>query len=345
MMNAVSEQTLTRMLRESGCLTGGGVESSVQTPSSYTATMSKLYDLQLTYSADSSGPRPQRCLMKVTEPGMFRAGRAESNFYRFANRNGRSTPAALVDVYGTLIDEASQRAVLLMKDVDGPFVSSDWPVPFQQKGCLCAVEALAGIHAHWWGDPQHEAVEALGAPARAEVVQRIRSTGQSLLDRLGDALSPARRSLIEQLIDLYPDLHEARLAESGRQTVVHGDAHLWNFLIPEDATGKTLLIDWQLWGVDLGAADLAYLMALHWFPERRQRFERPLVEAYTAALQAQGVDCDCETIWADYRFMVAGLLTKVVVYAGVIPAAIWWPHLERAFLAFEDLDCAGLISG
>jgi len=343
-MSTLDEQTLTRMLLESGWLTGGVVESAVQTPSSYTAFTSKLYDLRLTYSADSSGKRPERALMKVTEAPMFRAGRAESSFYAFANQHRKQQPDALVEIYGNLLDDEAQLAVLLMKDMAGPFVGSEWPVPFQHRDCVRVVQALAGVHAHWWGDVRVDAERAARVAGREADDLRIRSSAQSLIDRLGDALSPVRRALIERLADVYPLLHESRLAESGRQTVVHGDAHLWNFLIPEDESRASLLIDWQLWGVDFGAADLAYMMALHWFPERRQRFEKNIVRSYAEALCSHGIDCEFEDIWTDYRFMVAGLLTRVAVYSTVIPAGIWWPHLERAFLAFEDLDCDRLIS-
>ncbi|MCB1683792.1 MAG: phosphotransferase, partial [Pseudomonadales bacterium] len=240
-MNTLDEQTLTRMLLESGQLTGGVVENAVQTPSSYTAFTSKIYDLRLTYSADSTGKRPERALMKVTEAPIFRAGRAEASFYAFANQDRRQNPDALVEIYGNLVDDGTRLAVLLMKDMAGPFIGSDWPVPFQQRDCVRVVQALAGVHAHWWGDVRVDAERATRGAGREADDLRIRSSAQNLIDRLGDALSPGRRALIERLADVYPHLHESRLAGSGRQTVVHGDAHLWNFLIPEDESRVSLL--------------------------------------------------------------------------------------------------------
>ena len=169
--------------------------------------------------------------------------------------------------------------------------------------------------------------------------EKLEPRMQALFDLLGDGLSADRRALIETVVGGYPEAHATRLASSGRQTLVHGDAHPWNFLLPADPGRSCILLDWQVWGIDFGSADLAYLMALHWFPERRRRFERSLVEVWRQALADCDINVDAASAWEDYRFSAAGLLARVVVYSAVIPAAIWWPHLERAFLAFDDLDC------
>lgn len=56
----------------------------------------------------------------------------------------------------------------------------------------------------------------------------------------------------------------------------HGVAHVWNLLYPRDgAVSGIRLIDRDGWRVGRGAADLAYVMAVHWYPERRARPEAP----------------------------------------------------------------------
>jgi hypothetical protein len=44
------------------------------------------------------------------------------------------------------------------------------------------------------------------------------------------------------------------------------------------------------WRVDVATDDLAYMMALHWFPDHRRRFERHLLDHYHTALIANGGD-------------------------------------------------------
>ena len=39
------------------------------------------------------------------------------------------------------------------------------------------------------------------------------------------------------------------------------------------------LIDWQLWRIGIGTDDLAYTMALDWYPERRRVREKRAPEA------------------------------------------------------------------
>jgi len=130
-------------------------------------------------------------------------------------------------------------------------------------------------------------------------------------------------------------------------TIGHGDAHVWNLLYPRDgAPGAGIrLIDWDNWRIGRAAADLAYMMAVHWYPERRVRLEARLLERYHAGLRAHGVaDYSLERLREDYRLSVIGHLAIPIWQQtlGIHPA-IWWPHLHRTIAAFEDLDCAALL--
>lgn len=341
-MNTLSEAQASAALRESRALLQGSVTRVEQTPRATDAVVSQFYDLALTYSADSSGKRPRHCLLKQVHPEMFRIGKAEADFYRWVAEQDR-LPPALVECYGTLIDEPNGLAAILMPDIGAARPLPQWPITAPYADCSASVRALAGVHARWWNDTQLTEL-ALQRPLPQQNRQRLQQCSTQLIDTLGDGLSAQRRALLERVIAQYPELHQQRLASSGRRTIVHGDAHLWNFLIPTDNAQPTMLIDWQLWGVDFAAADLAYMMALQWFPERRARFEMSLLGEYVEALHQSGVAYSLDLAEEDYRFMVAGLLTRVVIFASVLPAYIWWPHLERAFLAFDDLDCEALLA-
>jgi hypothetical protein len=104
------------------------------------------------------------------------------------------------------------------------------------------------------------------------------------VDRLGDRFSAERRQLYERLIVAVPRLLE-RYATHRDLTIVNGDAHVWNALYPrEPASTEVRLIDWSHWRIDVATDDLAYMMAIHWYPERRRRLERALLDRYHAAL-------------------------------------------------------------
>jgi hypothetical protein len=49
---------------------------------------------------------------------------------------------------------------------------------------------------------------------------------------LGDALSPRRRQIYEQLLAVQPALRRRQMARP--LTITHGDAHWGNFLFPHD---------------------------------------------------------------------------------------------------------------
>jgi hypothetical protein len=77
---------------------------------------------------------------------------------------------------------------------------------------------------------------------------------------------------------------------------------VWNIFLPRDGGDDLRLFDWDGWRIGIAASDLAYMMALHWYPDRRQRLERTLLDRYQAMLLAQGVrGYDREALHDDYR--------------------------------------------
>jgi aminoglycoside phosphotransferase (APT) family kinase protein len=62
-------------------------------------------------------------------------------------------------------------------------------------------------------------------------------------------------------------------------TIVHGDSQVWNCFLPRDGGSDVRLFDWDTWRLGVAAEDLAYMMAVHWYPDRRRLMERPLLDA------------------------------------------------------------------
>jgi hypothetical protein len=81
------------------------------------------------------------------------------------------------------------------------------------------------------------------------------------------------------------------------------------------------------------------MMALHWYPDRRNVLERPLLDLYHATITAYGVSrYDRQSLEADYRLSVLWqIATPVWQWKGDIPPVIWWNNLERIMLAVDDL--------
>src|SRR5579863_8773091 len=145
-------------------------------------------------------------------------------------------------------------------------------------------------------------------------------------------------------------LGDARVREvvtqSDRQTIVtHGDAHVWNCFMPRDGGGDVRLFDWDAWRIGLGATDLAYMMAVHWYPDLRRRMEHVLLDRYHAILVEHGVrGYEHQTLADDYRLAVLWqMMTPVWQAAYDIPPVIWWNNMQRVLLAVDDLGCRELL--
>lgn len=129
-------------------------------------------------------------------------------------------------------------------------------------------------------------------------------------------------------------------------TLIHGDAHAWCFYFPkEGVAGGVRLYEWHNFVAPFTAAyDLARFMAIYWYPERRRRYEGDLLAHYHDALEAGGVrGYTLDALKEDYRHAVILNLDRPVILSDVVHASVWWDHLERIMLAYEDLDCEALL--
>src|SRR5947208_3636519 len=93
----------------------------------------------------------------------------------------------------------------------------------------------------------------------------------------------------------------ARYRSHRDMTIIHGDAHVWNALVSRDAAlNDVRLIDWDAWRIDTATDDLAYMIAVHWFPDWRRRYERESLRRYHDALIAAGVGgYSFDALWQD----------------------------------------------
>ena len=92
--------------------------------------------------------------------------------------------------------------------------------------------------------------------------------------------------------------------------------------------------------------DLAYMMAMHWYPERRQALERSLLNLYHDGAGRSGVTRYTRgALDRDYRWSVLGTSRKPVWQWTInIPPVIWWNNLERVFggRGWAARNCWGL---
>ena len=168
-------------------------------------------------------------------------------------------------------------------------------------------------------------------------------TVNRMLESLGDRKSNKRKELFKTVFSLYPQLAWERLTKKNI-TIINCDAHFWNFFYLKDienGKSRAKLFDWEGWVLGVGTIDLAFMIGLFWYPERRHLMEEDLVKRYHNQLLNLGVrNYDWDDFWYDYRFSALNNLYDVVWWwNNGSSTVLWWDALERAFLTLEDLNC------
>lgn len=344
---AADPEHLSKVLRRCGAL-GAGRVRDVAVESSRATLLSRIIRLRLVYDGDAHDA-PRTLIFKTGLPersgSSWTAGRQEVAFYTqvAAVMSQRLLPCC----FEALWDSDTNAWHLLLEDLtDSHVIATTWPLPPTIEQCERILRTLARLHAEWWDSP-HLGVSVgawLDADAINQYLQRFADRFESFTNRLGDRLPRERRDLYEQFIDAAPGLL-ARYHSHQHMSVVHGDAHVWNYFLPRDGGDDVRLFDWDAWRIGVASNDLAYMMATHWYPERRRRMEQPLLDHYHAALLAHGV-CryDRRALDDDYRLSVLWQIMTPVWQAAIdLPPMIWWSHLERILLAIDDLGCRELL--
>jgi thiamine kinase-like enzyme len=340
---------LTEALRRSGAV-GPARVGNVAVMSSLKKLRSHTLRLRLEYEG-SAGDAPNSVILKMGH--LDSAGRSayangrEIAFYRDI---APAMPAALAPRCFEAVEATDTSAWrLLLEDLTGShFIATEWPLPPTLAQCESIVQAQARFHAAWWDHPllgvsagSWRDTDAFDRDLRGFAEQFARFT-----DRFGELVPPERRDLYERLLDQAPRLL-ARYHSRRNLTIIHGDAHPWNFFLPRRGGIEDIrLIDWEVWAIDTATDDLAYMMAMLWHPDRRRRIEQPLLDLYHATLLDNGVSgYDRRALNDDYRLSALWLITRPVAQAmSKIGPAVWWNNLERIMLAVDDLGCRDLLS-
>jgi hypothetical protein len=331
---------LTERLRASGALPFGRV-TAIHSEERRPMLVSTIMPLRVEYSPDAPAEAPTRLLLKSSRDGLDArlqslVGEREVAFYTQAAPLMPSGP--LPRCYDA--EHSSGRFHLLLEDLsETHMVVTQWPLPPSVEACERIVETWAVFHAFWWRHPRlgREIGAFLDEAALAKMGADYRGRYERFAETLGDRLGSGARAVYARALDGRDRLFTPKRLYA-TYTLVHGDAHVWNLLYPrDDAASGIRLIDWDAWRIGRGAFDLAYMMALHWYPERRARLEAALIERYHAGLLAHGVtDYSLDQLWEDYRLAVIGHLATPVWHQSYgLPPAIWWPHLHRILAALR----------
>ena len=344
---------LTELLRSKGLLPRGEV-ADVELAEQKSTFTSAISYLAVSYSDPRPAAAPERLFLKLsrpeTSPGEFDTEhfRKEIDFHNTVAPVMSDPPS--VGCYSAAYCDETGRCHLLVDDLSETHYQPPAPKPPRVELCEQAIDSLADLHAAWWDHPRlgKDIGSYRTTEQRDQDIASATKLTEQFIDFLGDKLSGERRQIYMDVGQAMPNLNR-RHDSRKNMTIAHGDAHLWNFLYPRDAaTHKVRIIDWQFWHPTIGGTDLAFMIAREWNPDRRSRLEQPLLRRYHQRLCELGVDgFSWDDCWCDYRLSVILVSIFIPVWQwGLFKVGpdSWWSGLEKAMLAYEDLNCAELLS-
>ncbi len=327
-VDQVTSAWLTTVLRKADLITSAEVQTIEVGEQKF--ARSTIYPLAITYSEPVSAP--QQFILKLSNPEHISFEEVE--FYQ----NAEAYTFPIVRCFS--VERDANHFHLLLEDLSETHVASppsQFPMSFSQAELV--IDALAQLHAYWWDHADLEPSAHNNNFLHSDIA-RI----DDFVEFLGDRLSPSRRAIYREVGEKFPAIYAARMNQNNL-TRIHGDPHIGNFLYPKDPHRNIVrILDWKSWSTEVGPNDIAHMLGVFWFPERRQRFEQQLVQYYHASLKRYGVtDYSYEACWHDYRLAVIRHLFMPAwqwSHHGMVD--VWWNHLERIMSAYVDLNCVEL---
>lgn len=357
----LTPERLTNIFKKKGYLSNGKVTKIIKRNSQETFT-SYVHFLELNFSNDAQteGASPEIVVKVPKSVDMAKLiGKHEVEFYSIVAESMNEMP--IPTCYEVAFSEETGMSHVILNDLSKTHIEllKYAPLPPSKRYCERAIDCLAEIHAFWW---DYRKLKELSKHANfiiifkensfieEEILKWSKNQKRNLerfLKFLGDRISDKRKELFKTVFSLYPQLALEQIKKEN-MTLIHGDAHFWNFFYPKDIENekyKALLFDWQSWNIGVGGQDLAYMIGNNLYPDYRHLIEKDLTKRYHNDLLKFGVkNYSWDDFWYDYRFGALINLYRVVGWWSVnLHPSIWWRALNISFLTLEDLNCMELL--
>jgi hypothetical protein len=278
--------------------------------------------------------------------------RSEVEFYREVAPRIGCPP--IIRCYDAAYSEESKRSHIVLDDLMETHMQPQQEHAPSPEMSRLAVAALARVHAAWWNHAISDLGsgisdvgaedDGLGGRFDDEALRKfVENLNKNVAEFSGDAELTEKQKDAYHLMLAAADRIWGRMTRQDHLTVTHGDMHWWNFLYPKDPrTHAVHIFDWQLCHIDLGARDLAFLLALGGFAEPRPEMEEELLRVYHETLGVP--DYSWNRLIEDYRWSaIRNLNIPVIYWAQGKHESTWRTALQRAFEAYKRLDCRSLI--
>ena len=319
-IDALDAPLVEALLREGGLdveVTGMAVEP-------FAAGSGFLGDLARLHLAYGDRPGPATVVAKLppADPGGRAVGRLlgvwhrEHRFYAEL-APGRGLPVP--DCYAAAADPEAERYVLRLEDLGARTDELDQVEGADPDRAERAIDALADLHARWWGDAA-EAIAWMPTIAAPAVGTRLQEAVAASLPafglRFGDLTTNRSIDALHRFVPRLADW--LALGGAGTLAVTHADYRLGNLRFGADTV---YVLDWQTAMRAAPATDLAMFTATSLTIEARRRHEGELVDRYLARVRDQGVAVDGGRFRRDYA-----------------ESFLWWAAMFANNLSAIDTD-------
>lgn len=341
----VTPQWLTARRQENGVLSSGAV-TKVTAHKTNDWNMTRSARIAVDYDDAANRQAPRNLFVKIMETPDTYADFIPGEIVFYSEALPDDLP--LARCYSAARDRDTGITHVLLENLSPTHRHSQWPFPPSIALCEAAVTGLAQIHDRWWKYEVSDGDE-FGIDWRLKLDRfggHIRTLLVEFLDYVGDALPDDRRAIMATVVGHLPELLRDRLSDGRQITRNHGDPHFWNIMFPRDpAHHGCIFVDWEDWQYNPPVFDLAYMIALHWFPDHRARHEENLLRVYHRALLGEmSTGYSSDDLMADYRLgHLHNFILPVFQLNMGVPDGSWWLHMEGLFLSYGGLDCGALL--
>jgi phosphotransferase family enzyme len=228
----------------------------------------------------------------------------EARFY--ADIGSRPAPAISYAAF----DDVRRRVVLLLEDVDDGR-QGDVLAGCTVEDAALVIDAIAPLHARWWGDraPTRAFPPAATDDPRTRQERFARHVPR-FLEAYGSNFPTEVSAVVERLGSNLAVVAD-RLS-AGARTLVHGDLHLDNLIFRRDSA---VVLDWQTVSVGAPAWEVALFLVGSLGVADRRDAEGALLERYVARLSEHGVSgYSVPDLQAESRLALLVLLAGTVVW-------------------------------
>lgn len=339
LLNRYDQKRCTELLYKNKLLADGEVvkvhkKITAITLVSYLATL----DLDLRTSTAIAGR--QQLFLKLSKPQIQSIdNRREVDFYTTIVPHMPRSPAphCLEAVY----DPEHNLSVIVLAYL-GPThadLHANYPLAPTLDECRQVVQKLAAFHAFWWEKAALQQYAPVGgAVSAAEIGQMYEAFAQRMATWFGGH----QRELYDRALVALQTLLNSQGEQ--RRTLIHGDAHFGNVLYPRSERDEIVFVDWSDWTVGSPMEDIAYMLALRYFPDQRRTLERDLIAWHQHELARHAIDYPLDDSLQDYRrAVVKTLFVPIYQWYHNLPAEVWYYNYERIVAACTDLECMELM--